>query len=37
MLQVDINIKSILQVDINSLTELIKIVIVIVLVLVVKL
>lgn len=32
MLQVDINIKSMLQVDINSLTELIKIVIVLVLV-----
>lgn len=30
MLQVDINIKSILQVDINSLTELIKIVLVLV-------
>lgn len=32
MLQLDINIKSMLQVDINSLTELIKIVIVLVLV-----
>lgn len=32
MLQLDFNIKSMLQVDINSLTELIKIVIVLVLV-----
>lgn len=32
MLQLDINIKSMLQVDINSLTELIKIVIVLILV-----